>query len=90
MMVDMDITKLPKQLCENIAINFTDEYFAMALISGEDVRAYALTPAHMKRLAQYAAFQVAEYEKRNGSIAAEWKLGTPSPIQTNDLGGGEG
>lgn len=81
----MDVTKLPKQLCENVAVNFTPEYFAMLLYSGEEVRAFAFTPEHLKRLSEYLAFQVAEYEKRNGAIAAEWKPGTPSPIQTEDL-----
>ncbi|OGG50344.1 hypothetical protein A2704_05360 [Candidatus Kaiserbacteria bacterium RIFCSPHIGHO2_01_FULL_54_36b] len=85
----MDLSKLPKQFCENIACAFSQEFFIMSMLSGEEAKAYALTPQHMKRLAQYLAHQIAEYEKQFGEIKAEWTPGIQSPIQTKDIMGGK-
>lgn len=89
-MPPVDFTKLPKQFCENIAVAFSQEYFVMTMLTGENGITYALSPQHMKRLQQYLAHQVAQYEKQFGSIEAQWVPGIQSPIQTKDvLGGGE-
>jgi hypothetical protein len=85
----MDLTKVPKQLCENISVAFTQEYFVIAMLNGDQGTAYALTPQHMKRLAQYLAHQVADYEKKFSEINAEWVPGFQSPIQTSDLKEGQ-
>ena len=77
----MDLTKVSKQLCENISVAFTEEYFVMAMIAGDAGQAYALTPQHMKRLSQYLAYQIAEYEKLHGEIKTQWMPGVESPIQ---------
>ncbi len=54
----------------------------MALVSGEQGTAYALTPQHTKRLLQYLAYQVGEYEKKHGSISGEaWTPDIKSPLQ---------
>lgn len=77
-----DIQKVPKQFCENISIAFTKEFFAMQMLSGEDATTFALTPGHMKRLMQYTAHQVAEYEKKHGEIVTDaWSKDIKSPLQ---------
>ena len=85
----MDINKVPKQFCENISVAYSQEFFVMAMMTGEAGIAYALSPQHMKRLSQYLTHQIAEYEKNFGEIKAEWKPGMMSPIQTKDVMGGE-
>ena len=85
----MDLTKIPKQFCENIAVALSKEYFVMSMLTGEAGVTYALTPQHMKRLSQYIAFQIAEYEKQFGTIEAEWTPNIQSPLQTKDIMGGE-
>ena len=86
----MDLTKVPKQFCENISVAFSQEFYVMAMLAGENCIAYALSPQHMKRLAQYLAHQIADYEKQFGEIKAEWKPGIQSPIQTKDIMGDKG
>jgi len=83
----MDLNKVPKQLCENISVAFSQEYFVMAMLAGEQGQAYALTPQHMKRLSQYLSHQLADYEKKFGEVKAEWIPGMQSPIQTSDVMG---
>ncbi len=85
----MDLNKVPKQFCENITVGFSQESFVMGMLNGEQGTFYVLTPQHMKRLAQYLATQVADYEKKFATINAEWKPGIESPIQTKDIQGGD-
>ena len=85
----MDVNKVPKQFCENISVAYSQEFFVMAMMTGEAGIAYALSPQHMKRLSQYLTHQIAEYEKNFSEIKAEWKPGIMSPIQTKDVMGGE-
>ena len=84
----MDLTKIPKQFCENIAVALSKEYFVMSMLTGEAGVTYALTPQHMKRLSQYITYQIAEYEKQFGVIDATWTPGVQSPLQTKDIMGG--
>ena len=85
-----NMQKIPKQFCENITVAFSQEFFVMGMLTGENGIMYALTPQHMKRLAQNLAYQISEYEKKFGTTEAEWKPGIQSPIQTKDvLEGGE-
>jgi hypothetical protein len=84
----MDPNKVAKQFCDNISVAFSQEFFVMGMLTGENGITYALTPQHMKRLAQYLAHQIEEYEKSFGEIKAEWKPGIQSPIQTKDVMGG--
>lgn len=84
----MDLTKIPKQFCENIAVALSKEYFVMSMLTGEAGVTYALTPQHMKRLSQYISFQIGEYEKQFGKIEAEWTPNIQSPLQTKDIIGG--
>ncbi|XKT74392.1 MAG: DUF3467 domain-containing protein [Patescibacteria group bacterium UBA2163] len=81
----MDLSKVPKQFCENITVAHSQESFFMGILNGENATFYALTPQHMKRLSQYLTNQVAEYEKRFGEIDAEWKPGIESPMQSKDI-----
>lgn len=81
-----DLAKIPKQFCENVLAGHTMESFVMVMLVGETAHAYALAPEHMKRLVQSLSHQVAEYEKRFGTIDASWSPGIESPIQTKDLG----
>jgi hypothetical protein len=82
----MDLTKAPKQFTDNINIGFTNEFFLMAIASGEAGIVYALTPGHAKRLSQMLAHNVSNFEKQFGEIKAEWSENIPSPIQWSDLG----
>jgi hypothetical protein len=81
----MDFNKIPKQFCENVVAGHSAENFVLVMSVGETVQAYALTPPHMKRVAQSLAHQVAEYEKQFGSIDATWSPGIESPIQSKDI-----
>ena len=85
----MDLNKVTKQFCENIVIGFSQELFVMGMLNGDGKAFFALTPQHMKRLSQYLAHQVGEYEKTFGPIDAEWSPLIQSPIQTKDLIVGE-
>jgi hypothetical protein len=76
-----DMKKAPKVFCESINVAFTPEYFIMSLSSGEQSSIYSLTPQHTKRLQQYLTHQVAEFEKANGEIKAQWSPNIVSPIQ---------
>ena len=84
----MDLNKVPKQFCENITVGFSKEYFVMGMMTGEAAAFFAMTPQHMKRLSQYLAVQISDYEQKNGAIDAKWAPGIESPIQTKDLGKG--
>ncbi len=83
----MDFNKIPKQFCENISVGYSPENFVIALMAGEGVAAYALTPQHAKRLAQYMEHQIKEYEEKFGAINAKWSPGIESPIQSKDIKG---
>ena len=82
----MDLSKVPKQFCENVTIGFSQELFALGMLNGEQGVFFALTPQHTKRLSQYLAYQIEQYEKNFGAIKAQWSPIIPSPIQTKDLG----
>ena len=82
---DMDLHNAPKQFCEQITIGFTEEFFVMALASGQSAAAYTLTPAHAKRLKQYLDKTVSDYEEKYGTINAEWNPNVKSPIQLDEL-----
>ncbi len=76
-----DLKKAPKLFCENITIGKSTEYFVLGLSSGTQANIFSLTPAHAKRLCQYLAYEVAEYEKENGDIHTSWKPLIKSPVQ---------
>ncbi len=76
-----DLKKAPKLFCESINVGFTPEYFVMGLSSGNQGTIYSLTPQHVKRLQQYLAHQISEYEKEHGEIKAEWNNVIISPVQ---------
>ena len=76
-----DIKKAPKLFCENVKVGFTPEYLIVGLSSGNQAQIYALTPQHAKRLQQYLAHQLSEYEKEHGEITAEWNPNIVSPVQ---------
>ena len=79
-----ELTNAPKVFCERINIGFTPEYFVLAVASGNQGTIYTLTPQHAKRLQQYLAHQVKEFEEKHGTINAEWNPNIPSPIQRTD------
>ena len=84
-MGNINLEKLPKKFCENITIAFSEEYFLLAMLNGETIDVYALTPQHIKRLQEYISHQITEYEKKNGKIEGkEWAPGVKSPLQTID------
>jgi len=77
----VDLNNVPKQFCENVTAAFSKEFFVIAMQTGGNAIAYALTPQHAKRLAQYMNHQISEYEKQNGEIDAKWDPNIKSPIQ---------
>lgn len=76
-----DLKNAPKLFCESINVAYTPEFFVMGLSSGNQSNIYSLTPQHAKRLLQYLAHQVSEYEKEHQEITAEWKPAIVSPVQ---------
>ena len=76
-----DLKNAPKLFCESINVAFTPEYFVMALTSGNQGNIYTLTPQHAKRLQQYLAHQVKEFEEKNGEIDTKWDPKILSPVQ---------
>lgn len=76
-----DFKNEPKEFCESVQLAFTPEYFAMAMSSGGEGIIYAITPQHAKRLSQYLAHQVAEFEKEHGEITTKWNPNIVSPVQ---------
>lgn len=76
-----DLNKAPKLFCENITIGKSNEYFVLGLTSGTQAHIFSLTPGHAKRLSQYLAYEVAEYEKENGELQTTWKPLIKSPVQ---------
>lgn len=81
----MDLQKIPKQFCENITVAYSPEYFIMAMITGQTISAFSLTPQHAKRLQQYLKYNIDNFEKNFGEIKAEWTPGVESPLQLVDL-----
>lgn len=82
------IAEAEKVFCEKVNGGFTQEFFVMAMCSGSDEKYYALTPQHLKRLSQWLAHQVTEYEKQHGAINAEWNPNMKSPFQPPNVSGG--
>jgi hypothetical protein len=84
----MDLSKAPKQFCDSINVGFTDEFFLMAVSSGQNTLVFALTPGHAKRLMQMLAHNITKYEEQFGELKTQWLNNIPSPIQISDLGNG--
>ncbi len=76
-----EIKSAPKLFCESINIGYSPEFFVLAVSSGEQASMYTLTPQHAKRLHQYLAHQLAQYEKENGVINTKWEPTIVSPVQ---------
>ena len=80
----VDISQLPKKLCDGAMGAFGKEYFAFVLTSGNSLDSFAATPQIMKSVSQWMSAQVENYEKQYGVIDM-----TPpkiqSPIQMTDL-----
>jgi len=58
-----------------------EEIFLMGVQIGEEGEAFALTPAHAKRLMQHLSHAVKQYEEAYGEIKAQWSPLVVSPIQ---------
>lgn len=76
-----DLKNAPKLFAESINIAFTPEFFVMGVSSGTQASIYTLTPQHAKRMQQYLAHQISEYEKENQEIVAQWLPTIVSPVQ---------
>lgn len=76
-----ELQKAPKLFCENIRLGYSPEFFIMGLSSGSQSSIFSLTPQHTKRLLQYLAHEVAQYEKVHGDIKADWNPNIVSPVQ---------
>ena len=76
-----DLKKAPKLFCESVNVGFTPEYFVMGFTSGNQGSIYSFTPQHAKRLQQYLAHQLAEFETKHGEINAKWDPKIKSPVQ---------
>ena len=76
-----DIKQAPKLFCERAQVAYSPEFFVLGLQSGNDTDVFTLTPQHAKRLAQYLAHQVSDFEEKNGKIDANWNPNVVSPVQ---------
>lgn len=76
-----DIKHAPKLFAENIKLGFTPEYFVMGISSGNQAQIYSLSPAHAKRLQQYLAHELKNFEDKHGEITADWNPNVVSPVQ---------
>lgn len=76
-----ELKKAPKLFCESVNVAFTPEYFVVSMSSGSQAAIYSFTPQHAKRLQQYLAHQVKEYEEKHGEVKAEWNPNIISPVQ---------
>lgn len=76
-----DLKRAPKLFCENVITGTAPDGFVMGLSSGNQAQFYAFSPAHMKKLQQKLAYEVAEYEKLHGEITAAWDPNVVSPVQ---------
>jgi hypothetical protein len=81
----MDLSKLPKQFCDNVNMGYSEEFFILALLSGQNASIFALTPEHAKRLSLSLSYNIVEFENKFGAIKTEWFPGIQSPIQMIDL-----
>ncbi len=57
-----------KHFIDNVEGGTSKEAFFMTLYSGEDPFVCVLTPTHLKKLAQWMAYQVETYEKTYGKV----------------------
>ena len=85
----MDLNKIPKQFCDNVNIGYSQEFFVLALMSGQNLGVFALTPQHAKRLSLSLAYNIKEFEERFDEIKTDWAPGIQSPIQMIDLNKGK-
>lgn len=76
-----DLKKAPKLFAENIKIAHTSEYFVLGVSSGAQAQIFSLTPGHAKRLVQYLAHEIKNFEDKNGEIKATWSPVVVSPVQ---------
>jgi hypothetical protein len=76
-----DLQKAPKLFCENVKVGFSPEFFVIGMSSGAQSHIFSLTPQHTKRLHQYLAHELTQYEKINGEIKADWNPHVVSPVQ---------
>jgi hypothetical protein len=86
----MDLSKLPKQFCDNVNLGYSQEFFIAALLSGQNMSVFAFTPEHMKRLSLSLQYHIEEFEKSFGEIQTQWSPGIQSPIQMIDLNKAKG
>lgn len=76
-----DLKRAPKLFAENMKIGYSSDYFILGISSGAQAQVYSLSPAHAKKLQQYLAHQIAEYEEKHGEITATWDPNVVSPVQ---------
>lgn len=76
-----ELKKAPKLFAENVKIGWSPEYFVFGVSSGAQAQIYAMSPGHAKRLQQYLAHEIAEFEKEHGEITAKWDPNVVSPVQ---------
>lgn len=76
-----DLKSASKLFAENVQLGFTPEYFVVGISSGNNAQIYSFSPAHAKRLQQYLAHEIKEFEAKHGEITAEWSPNVVSPVQ---------
>lgn len=76
-----DLKNAPKLFCESVNVAFTPEFFVAGFTSGNQANIYSFSPQHMKRLQQYLAHQINEFEEKHGEIEAKWDPNVVSPVQ---------
>ena len=80
----VDLSQLPKKLCDGAIGAYGKEFFSFVLTSGNNLDSFASTPQIMKSISIWMNAQIENYEKQFGEIDM-----TPpkiqSPIQIADL-----
>lgn len=81
----VDFNQLPKKYCDGAVGAYGKEIFSFAIVSGNNLDAFATSPQTMKSIAKWMDAQIQNYENQYGEISM-----TPpelqSPIQAADLG----
>ena len=52
------LANAPKKFCDNVNGGYSNEVFLVAMFSGQNTTVFTLTPAHMKKFAQWSKHQV--------------------------------
>lgn len=67
-------------------IDWSEEEFALLMVSGEDARHYQCSPKHMKRLSMLLQLHVEAYEAAHGKLETELVAEEPETDEDQPIG----